>query len=244
VKVHQEVAHRDVLQLLRAGIDDDLDPEDQPADQPEPEPEPEPPLSFDVAEANREFRAIAAEQVARLEARLAGHEADERADRADLPSRCSFDATAEGERVHRYQMHWGRALLQTLTAIAKLPDAPGVAEAAAPAPPAESPRPAPAEAAPPEAAKAPATSKAPRRNEPTAEEAIVGQETACVETPGENEATSAAVAAVDGQSHLARREDTGGRHAQRDLREGTGDGRPGPGDAGGGRTVAFRRRRE
>src|SRR3954470_20537801 len=51
---------------------------------------------------------------ARVRPLLARHEEEERDNRADLPRRVSFDDSAEGERVHRYQAHWSRTLFRTL----------------------------------------------------------------------------------------------------------------------------------
>ena len=49
---------------------------------------------------------------ARLRPLLARHEEEERDNREDLPRRVSFDDSAEGERVHRYQAHWSGSLLR------------------------------------------------------------------------------------------------------------------------------------
>ena len=94
-KVYAVVEDRACRKLLRMGCDDD--PEDDPW--PEgPDDEAEAPLPFDLAEVNREFRAIAEEQCARLRPLLARHEEEERDNRDDLPRRVSFDDSAEGER--------------------------------------------------------------------------------------------------------------------------------------------------
>ncbi len=45
---------------------------------------------------------------------------------ADDAARAAFDSSKEAERLHRYQAQWGRALLQTLKAVAALK--PAVAE--------------------------------------------------------------------------------------------------------------------
>ena len=97
---------------------------------------------------NGEFRAIAEEECARLRPLLARHEEEERDNRDDLPRRFSFDDSAEGERVHRYQAHWSRTLLRTL---AELRDHRGLPEpearlepatgAVPPSPPVELPAP-------------------------------------------------------------------------------------------------------
>ena len=110
-KVYAVVEDRACRKILRMGCDDD--PEDHPWPG-GPDDEAEAPLPFDLAEVNGEFRAIAEEQCARLRPLLARHEEEERDNRDDLPRRVSFDDSAEGERVHRYQAHWSRTLLRTL----------------------------------------------------------------------------------------------------------------------------------
>ena len=122
-KVYAEVEDRGCRKLLRMGCEDD------PANDPWPggpdDDDEEGPLPFDLVEVNGEFRAIAEEQCARLGPLLARHEDEERDNRADLPRRLSFDDSAEGEHVHRYQTHWSRTLLRTL---AELKDHRGLPE--------------------------------------------------------------------------------------------------------------------
>src|SRR6516164_9138067 len=51
---------------------------------------------------------------------IAGYEPSEAEARVRLALETSFDEAAEGERVHRYQARWGRALLKTLGEIHEL----------------------------------------------------------------------------------------------------------------------------
>lgn len=113
-RAQAEVHARECRRLLETGVDDEDFPDSPRTDKPEP------PLSFDPAELNRQCAAIAEEQCLRLTPILARREADERADRADLPRRSSFDDSPEGERVHRYQARWSRNLLRTLAAVEEL----------------------------------------------------------------------------------------------------------------------------
>src|SRR4051812_20044342 len=53
---------------------------------------------------------------------LARHQDDEDEARPRLAAEASFDDTAEGERLHRYQERWGRSLLRTLAKIEELRD--------------------------------------------------------------------------------------------------------------------------
>ena len=110
-KVYAVVEDRACRKILLMGCDDD--PEDHPAPG-GPDDEAEAPLPFDLAEVNRQLRTIAEEECARIRPLLARHEDEERDNRDDLPRRVSFDDSAEGERVHRYQTHWSRMLLRTL----------------------------------------------------------------------------------------------------------------------------------
>jgi hypothetical protein len=57
---------------------------------------------------------LATERRARLKTMLARHQEGEEEARPRLAAEASFDDSAEGERVHRYQERWGRALLKTL----------------------------------------------------------------------------------------------------------------------------------
>ena len=51
---------------------------------------------------------------------LAGHQEGEEESRGRLAFEASFDDSAEGERLHRYQARWGRSLLRTLAALEEL----------------------------------------------------------------------------------------------------------------------------
>ena len=63
---------------------------------------------------------LAAERCARLNTMLAGHQEGEEESRGRLAFEASFDDSAEGERLHRYQARWGRSLLRTLAALEEL----------------------------------------------------------------------------------------------------------------------------
>ena len=63
---------------------------------------------------------LAAERCARLNTMLAGHQEGEVESRGRLAFEASFDDSAEGERLHRYQARWGRSLLRTLAALEEL----------------------------------------------------------------------------------------------------------------------------
>jgi hypothetical protein len=115
--------------------------------------------------ASRKSRAFAEGQMARLRELVAGHEADERVERAELPSRSSFDDSAEGSECAGIQMHWSRALLQTPGAIARLQDAQGDSEAAAPSPRSGPPQPAAVQPPPAGTAEGPDAAGSPRQNE-------------------------------------------------------------------------------
>jgi hypothetical protein len=65
---------------------------------------------------------LAAERCARLRTLLAGYEQSEAEARAKLAYEASFDDSAEGERLHRYQARWGRSLLRTLATLEELRD--------------------------------------------------------------------------------------------------------------------------
>lgn len=79
--------------------------------------------AIDDAALRHELRALAEAERSSLEATAARHEA-ERAAEAEAdevgPAPASFDDTAEGERLHRYQAQWSRSLLRTLDALEKL----------------------------------------------------------------------------------------------------------------------------
>jgi hypothetical protein len=55
-----------------------------------------------------------------LRTMLEEHRASESNQPAEDAAAVAFDGSPEGERVHRYQGPWGRALIQTLDAIRKL----------------------------------------------------------------------------------------------------------------------------
>jgi hypothetical protein len=168
----------------------------------EPEDNGEPPFPFDPEALKRDCLAIAEEHLARLKPRLARFEEDEADDRADLPRRCSFDDSAEGERVHRYQTHWSRSLLRTLAAIEKQREATEVDETPAGPSPVEIPT-------------APDVRNEIAPNKATAEETTPGSDEVCVENPVRNKATEGIVgASVETDSGGAK-----GDHAERERRE-------------------------
>jgi hypothetical protein len=72
------------------------------------------------AAAGAPLSNLAAERCGRLRTLIAGYEPSEAEARARLAFEASFDDSAEGERVHRYQARWGRALLKTLGEIHEL----------------------------------------------------------------------------------------------------------------------------
>ena len=194
------VEDRACRKILLMGCDDD--PEDHPAPG-GPDDEAEAPLPFDLAEVNGEFRAIAEEECARLRPLLARHEEEERDNRDDLPRRVSFDDSAEGERVHRYQTHWSRSLLRTLAALRNhREDEAGADPEPGPSPPspalelptreAEAPEPPPVAQPSAEVPPSPTTSDVILRNKANAEEATSKESRGCVESRGENEATPTA----------------------------------------------------
>jgi hypothetical protein len=76
--------------------------------------------TIDPPRLKREFQSILKEQCTRLEELRTAHEAEEADEATDVPEGSAFDDSAEGERLHRYQMHWHRSLLRTIDAIAKL----------------------------------------------------------------------------------------------------------------------------
>jgi hypothetical protein len=67
-----------------------------------------------------ELLKLASERCARLKTMLARHQANDVEARPRLAAEASFDDTAEGERLHRYQERWGRSLLRTLAALEEL----------------------------------------------------------------------------------------------------------------------------
>ena len=208
-KVYAVVEDRACRKILRMGCDDD--PEDHPPPG-GPDDEAEPPLPFDLAEVNGEFRAIAEEQCARLRPILARHEEEERDNRDDLPRRVSFDDSAEGERVHRYQAHWSRMLLRTLAelrnhrelpvpearpepATGAVPPSPSVElpapqlDVAVPSSSASSPQPVPVIPPPVAAPPASTTAEATLRNKPTVDESTSETTGVYVEVSGESKPT-------------------------------------------------------
>jgi hypothetical protein len=70
---------------------------------------------------------LASERCGRLRTLLAGSEQSEAEARARLAYEASFDDSAEGKRLHRYQSRWGRSLLRTLAKIEELRDWGGAA---------------------------------------------------------------------------------------------------------------------
>jgi hypothetical protein len=80
----------------------------------------EPTGGFDDPAARAELLAVVAGEQERLLSLLEAHEAAQPELAAEDAARASFDRSRDGERVHRYQAQWGRALLQTLKAIAAL----------------------------------------------------------------------------------------------------------------------------
>ena len=228
-KVYAVVEDRACRKILLMGCDDD--PEDDPAPG-GPDDEAEAPLPFDLAAVNGEFRAIAEEECARLRPLLARHEEEERDNRDDLPRRVSFDDSAEGERVHRYQAHWSRTLLRTLAELRNhrelpepearpepttgaVPPSPSVElpapqlEAAVPSSSASSPRPVPVIPPPVEDPSASPAAEATLRNKPTADEPTSEPTRSCDESAGQSEPNATATVAgcggiaKDGPKHPA-----------------------------------------
>ncbi|MFO0954049.1 MAG: hypothetical protein U0835_23420 [Isosphaeraceae bacterium] len=75
--------------------------------------------SIDEAAARRELKAVVETERRRLSEQLAVYEAEVPDPAAEDAARVSFDPSPEGERVHRYQNQWGRALLQILREISR-----------------------------------------------------------------------------------------------------------------------------
>ena len=69
-----------------------------------------------------ELLTLASERRARLKTMLARHQENQVEARPGLAAEASFDDTAEGERLHRYQERWHRSLLRTLAKIEELRD--------------------------------------------------------------------------------------------------------------------------
>jgi hypothetical protein len=69
-----------------------------------------------------ELLKLATERRTRLKTMIVRHQDNEVEARPRLAAEASFDDTAEGERVHRYQERWGRSLLRTLAKIEELRD--------------------------------------------------------------------------------------------------------------------------
>ena len=67
-----------------------------------------------------ELLTLASERRARLKTMLARHQDNQVEARPGLAAEASFDDTAEGERLHRYQERWHRSLLRTLAEIEEL----------------------------------------------------------------------------------------------------------------------------
>ena len=171
---------------------------------------------------NGEFRAIAEEECARLRPLLARHEEEERDNRDDLPRRVSFDDSAEGERVHRYQARWSHTLLRTLAelrnhrglpepearpepATGAVPPSPSVEppapqlDVAVPSSSASTPEPVPVIPPPAEDPAVPPPAEAMVRNKPTVDEPTSEPTRSCDESAGQGEPNSTATAAGCGQ---------------------------------------------
>jgi hypothetical protein len=97
--------------------DSEEDDDDGPPDEPEPAPEV---MASYWAAVGVALLKLAAERCARLRTLLAGYEQSEAEARAKLAYEASFDDSAEGERLHRYQARWGRSLLRTLAMLEEL----------------------------------------------------------------------------------------------------------------------------
>jgi hypothetical protein len=108
----------DACSAAREGGDDDDESDDEATADAPPPPWVASDPGLEPAALKREFMVIVKEQCARVENLLAAHEDDEPDD--DPAEQASFDDSAEGERLHRYQNHWSRSLLRTLDAIARL----------------------------------------------------------------------------------------------------------------------------
>jgi hypothetical protein len=67
-----------------------------------------------------ELWAVVKTEQLQLRTLLEDHRASESNQAAEDAAAVAFDGSPEGERVHRYQGQWGRALIQTLDAIRKL----------------------------------------------------------------------------------------------------------------------------
>ena len=103
---------------IREFMEQDLDEDDDPPDD-EPGPAPEV-MASHWAAVGVALLKLAAERCARLRTLLAGYEQSEAEARARLAYEASFDDSAEGERLHRYQARWGRSLLRTLASLEEL----------------------------------------------------------------------------------------------------------------------------
>jgi hypothetical protein len=77
-------------------------------------------LPADPAERRAALLGLVHEEVARLEQREADHERRAAADRVELAARLSVDATAEGERMRRYQLDCDRKLHRALNGLRML----------------------------------------------------------------------------------------------------------------------------
>jgi hypothetical protein len=98
-------------------MEQDSEEDDDPPDEPEPEPGV---MESYWAAVGVALMKLAAERCARLRSLLAGYEQSEAEARARLAFEASFDDSAEGERLHRYQARWGRSLLRTLASLEEL----------------------------------------------------------------------------------------------------------------------------
>jgi hypothetical protein len=98
-------------------MEQDAEEDDDPPDEPEPAPGV---MESYWAAVGVALLKLAAERCARLRTLLARYEQSEAEARAKLAYEASFDDSAEGERLHRYQARWGRSLLRTLASLEEL----------------------------------------------------------------------------------------------------------------------------
>ena len=107
-------------QAFREFLEQDLDEDDDPPPPEGPELAAPELIASWWAAVGVALGKLAAERCARLNTMLAGHQEGEEESRARLAFEASFDDSAEGERLHRYQARWGRSLLRTLAALEEL----------------------------------------------------------------------------------------------------------------------------
>ena len=116
LRAWQAIRDQAILELMEQDADED-DDDDYQADGPEPEPGL---TASRWAEVSVALGKLAAARCARLNTELARYQACEVEARARLAYEASFDDSAEGERLHRYQARWGRSLLRTLAMLEEL----------------------------------------------------------------------------------------------------------------------------